>query len=259
MRTNRDGVWAVKQVDAIRTPAVRTQFQEGGASKMNGRGQGRVKRNILVVVAVLAVLGVMIWAGVANYRRHQQEQARLKRLQTMIAASAPAVDSSAADADDIPMNPLQGQMAPPFTLKDTSGHAVSLADFKGRAVVVDFWATWCEPCKVEIPWLEQFHDEYAGKGLVILGISEDNLDLDNKTELAKEKQAIADKAALMKINYPVLIDDAEVSTPYGGVDGLPTTFFINRSGKIVASTVGLAPRDEINADIQKALGTGGQS
>ena len=218
-----------------------------------------MKRNILVVVAVLAVLGVMIWAGVANYRRHQQEQAKLKRLQAMIAASAPAASSGSADDDVIQENPLQGKMAPAFTLTDTSGRKVSLADFKGKAVVVDFWATWCEPCKVEIPWLEQFRNEYAGQGLVILGVSEDNLDLDNKTELAKEKQAIADKAVQMKINYPVLIDDAEVSTPYGGVDGLPTTFFINRSGKVVASTVGLAPRDEINADIQKALGSRGQS
>ncbi|MGC2164281.1 MAG: TlpA disulfide reductase family protein [Silvibacterium sp.] len=218
-----------------------------------------MKRNILVVVAVLVVLGVMIWAGVANYQRRQQEQAKLKRLQAMIAESAPPANASDADEDDIPMNPLQGQMAPSFTLKDTSGRKVSLSDFKGNAVVVDFWATWCEPCKVEIPWLEQFHNEYAGQGLQILGISEDNLDLDNKTELAKEKQAITDKAAQMKINYPVLIDDAEVSTPYGGIDGLPTTFFIDRSGKVVASTVGLAPRDEIEADIKKALGSGGQS
>ena len=93
----------------------------------------------------------------------------------------------------------------------------------------------------------------------ILGVSEDNLNLDNKAELAKEKQDIADKAKGLGINYPVLIDDANVSTPYGGVDGLPTTFFIDRSGKVVASTVGLVSRDEIEANIKKALGSGGQS
>ncbi|MGC2546919.1 MAG: TlpA disulfide reductase family protein, partial [Silvibacterium sp.] len=148
---------------------------------------------------------------------------------------------------------------PSFTLKDTSGHKVSLSDYKGKAVIVDFWATWCAPCKIEIPWLEQFHNQYASQGLEILGISEDDLDPEDKAKLLQEKQGIANKAAQLKINYPVLIDDASVSTPYGGIDGLPTTFFIDRSGKVVASTVGLASRDMIEADIKKALGSGGQS
>ncbi|MGC1362121.1 MAG: TlpA disulfide reductase family protein, partial [Silvibacterium sp.] len=209
-------------------------------------------------VVVLVALGLMTWAGVANYRRHQQEQAKLRQLQAMLAASAPPAEAADADAD-IPENPLQGQMAPSFTLKDTSGHKVSLSDYKGKAVIVDFWATWCAPCKIEIPWLEQFHNQYASQGLEILGISEDDLDPEDKAKLLQEKQGIANKAAQLKINYPVLIDDASVSTPYGGIDGLPTTFFIDRSGKVVASTVGLASRDMIEADIKKALGSGGQS
>jgi thiol-disulfide isomerase/thioredoxin len=217
----------------------------------------RVKRNILVIVVVLAALGAMIWAGVVNYRRRQQEDAKLKQLQAMIAESASP--TNAASESDIPENPLQGKMAPQFTLKDTTGRKVSLADYKGKAVVVDFWATWCAPCKIEIPWLEQFHNQYASQGLEILGISEDDLDPDDKAKLLQEKKDIADKAAQLKINYPVLIDDASVSTPYGGVDGLPTTFFIDRNGKIVASTVGLAPRDEIEVNIKKALSSGGKS
>lgn len=214
-----------------------------------------MKRNILVIVVVVAALGLMIWAGVVNYHRRQQEQSKLQQLQAMVAESAPATSADAA----IPDNPLQGQIAPPFTLKDTTGRKVSLADYKGKAVIVDFWATWCAPCKIEIPWLEQFHNQYAGQGLEILGVSEDNLDPDDKAKLAQEKKDIADKAAQMKINYPVLIDDASVSTPYGGIDGLPTTFFVDRSGKVVASTVGLAPRDTIEADIKKALSSGGKS
>jgi thiol-disulfide isomerase/thioredoxin len=217
----------------------------------------RVKRNILVIVVVLAALVAMIWAGVVNYQRRQQEDAKLKQLQAMIAESTPP--TNAANESEIPENPLQGKMAPQFTLKDTTGRKVSLADYKGKAVVVDFWATWCAPCKIEIPWLEQFHNQYASQGLEILGISEDDLDPDDKAKLLQEKKDIADKAAQLKINYPVLIDDASVSTPYGGVDGLPTTFFIDRNGKVVASTVGLAPRDEIEANIRKALGSGGKS
>lgn len=214
-----------------------------------------MKRNTLVIVVVLAALALMIWSGVVNYRRRQQENAKLKQLQAMM-ASTPTGDASDAV---IPENPLQGQAAPPFTLKDTAGHKVSLSDYRGKAVIVDFWATWCAPCKVEIPWLEKFHDQYAGQGLEILGVSEDDLDVDDKTKLVQEKKDIADKAAQLKINYPVLFDDASVATPYGGVDGLPTTFFIDRNGKVVASTVGLVPQNQIEADIKKALGTGGQS
>lgn len=217
-----------------------------------------MKRSAVVLIVVLAALGLMIWAGVVNYRKRQQDEAKLKQFQSMAAATA-AQPAAGEEDDGFNPNPLQGQIAPNFTLKDTSGKPVSLSEFKGKAVIVDFWATWCAPCKIEIPWLEQFNNEYAGQGLQILGVSEDNLNLDNKSEMAKEKQAIADGAKKLKINYPVLIDDADVSTPYGGVENLPTTFFINRSGKIVASSVGLVPRDEIEANIKKALGSGGQS
>lgn len=223
-----------------------------------------MKRNLLVIVVVLAALAVMIWAGVANINKHHREEAHLRQLQQKIEASQPANGNvanqiaNAADSgmDDMPENPLQGQMAPNFTLPNTHGKKVSLADYKGKAVVLDFWATWCAPCKIEIPWLEQFQTKYASHGLQIIGISEDELDMNDPKALAKEKRDIAEKAKDLKINYPVLYDDANVSTPYGGVDGLPTTFFINRKGKVVASTVGLAPRDEIEANILKALGNG---
>ena len=216
-----------------------------------------MKRNAVVIVAVVIAVGLMVWAGVLNYRHRQQQQAAVKQLQTMMTQATPP--DAAADSGVFEDHPLQGKMAPNFTLKDTEGRKVSLSDYKGKAVVVDFWATWCAPCKIEIPWLEQFNKQYAGQGLQILGVSEDNLDLENKATLAKEKQDIADKAKQLKMSYPVLIDDANVSTPYGGVEGLPTTFFIDRSGKVVASTVGLVSRDEIEANIKKALGSGGKS
>jgi peroxiredoxin len=205
---------------------------------------------------VLIALGLMTWAGVTNYKRRKQEQAKLKEMQSMLVQASP---SPSPAPEDVPFkNPLADKQAPAFTLKDTTGKKVSLSDYKGKAVVLDFWATWCAPCKVEIPWLTKLHDQYASQGLVILGISEDDLDPDDKAALLKEKQEIADSATKLGINYSVLIDDKEVSKPYGGIDALPTTFYVDRNGMVVAATIGLVDRDEIEANIKKALGSGEQ-
>ncbi|MBB6142539.1 peroxiredoxin [Silvibacterium bohemicum] len=226
-------------------------------------------RNVLVIVIVLVALGLMGWAGLKNYQQRKQQEAKLKEFQAMVVKSGPAEQTpgqpagagTPANAADDPQfaNPLAGKMAPNFTLKDTTGKKVSLSSYRGKAVIVDFWATWCAPCKVEIPWLEKLHDQYAAQGLEVLGVSEDDLDLDDPAKLLKEKQEIADSATKLHINYPVVIDDSNVAKPYGGIDALPTTFFVGRDGMVVAATVGLADRDEIEADIKKALGTGNPS
>jgi peroxiredoxin len=205
----------------------------------------------------------MAWAGISNYKKRKAEEAKLKEMQAMLvklqpsaATADPAAGPDSAPGDEAPYtNPLAGKKAPDFTLRDTSGKKVTLSSYKGKAVIVDFWATWCAPCKIEIPWLEKLHDQYASQGLEILGVSEDDLDLDDQAKLVKEKQDIADAASKLRVNYPILFDDSDVAKPYGGVDALPTTYFVDRNGKVVAATVGLADRDEIEADIKKALGT----
>ncbi len=213
-----------------------------------------MKRNQLIFLAVLAALSLMIWSGVYSFlSRKQAEERRLRSHAVLIPGG-----QQGSDQPEETVNSLEGKPAPNFTLTDLQGRKVSLSDYKGKAVLINFWATWCGPCKVEIPWFTKLHDQYASKGFEILGISNDDLDKDDKPKLLEEKAAISKFTEDMHMNYPVLLDADSITQPYGGVDSLPTSFFVNRQGVVVAQTVGLVSRDEVEANIQKALGTGGQ-
>jgi len=222
-----------------------------------------LRRNIFVLAALVTALALMIAAGIINFvHRRRAEEAKLRGMKMALvpdnAAAGDTPDAAAMEAaasDDDIATPLNGKTAPGFTLADLNGNKVSLASYKGRPLVVDFWATWCAPCKVEIPWFEKLHDQYASQGLEILGVSTDDLDQDDPAKLFTEKRDIADFVAKMHMNYPVLLGEDAVEDKWG-IDAMPTTFFIDRSGKIVASTVGLAPREMIDADIRKAIGSG---
>jgi thiol-disulfide isomerase/thioredoxin len=221
-----------------------------------------LRRNLVVLAAIVTALGLMLAAGAINFehRRKAELGNQVPKIALVpddgaaAAGSDPAVAEMAAANDN--STELNGKMAPGFTLQDLKGNKVSLSSYKGRPLVVDFWATWCGPCKVEIPWFEKLHDQYASQGLEIIGVSADDLDKDDPAKLFTEKRDIADFAAKMHVNYPILIDAASIENAYGGLDALPTTFFIDKNGKIVASTIGLTPREEIEADIRKAIGSG---
>ena len=134
--------------------------------------------------------------------------------------------------------------APDFTLKDADGKTVHLADYKGKVVLLDFWATWCGPCKIEIPWFIDLQRRNKDKGLEVLGVAMD----DNGWE--DVKPFLAD----MKVNYRVVVGDDATSNAYGGVESLPTTFLIDREGKIAAVHVGLdAGRKDFEDGIEELL------
>jgi cytochrome c biogenesis protein CcmG/thiol:disulfide interchange protein DsbE len=210
-------------------------------------------RKAFVIVVIAAALALIAWSGVTNYRAHKAMLAEQQGHQLVLTPEG-GVTAPGANAPE-PPNPLEGKQAPNFTLVDTAGKKVSLADYKGKAVLVNFWATWCGPCKVEIPWFDKLHDEYAPQGFEILGVSVDDLDLDDKAKLANEKAEVVKFAKGMQINYPVLLNGLSL-TSYGELDAFPTSFYIDRSGKIIDVEVGLISRDEVEADIKKALASG---
>jgi thiol-disulfide isomerase/thioredoxin len=210
-----------------------------------------VKRNTVVIFAVMFLLAVFAWAGWANWE--YRKQAAEKRL--AMAAKAELVPDGAGDVAHF-VTPLMNQPAPAFALEDFSGKKVSLASYKGKAVLINFWATWCAPCKIETPWLVELRNQYASQGFEILGVSTDDLDLGDKQKLREEKQEIARFVQQMHMPYPVLIDGDSLSKPYGGLDALPTSFFVDREGKVVAAQLGLTSKAEIEGNIRKALGAG---
>lgn len=139
-----------------------------------------------------------------------------------------------------------GQVAPDFTLETLEGKPVRLSAFRGQAVLLNFWATWCSPCKIEMPWFIELQKQYGPEGLQVVGVAMDD----------SSKSDIADFVKEMGVNYPILLGKEAVGQDYGGVNVLPTTFFIGRDGRIVAREFGLQSRSVFVDHIKQALGNG---
>ena len=141
---------------------------------------------------------------------------------------------------------MKGQSAPDFALQALDGKTVHLSDFRGKAVLLNFWATWCQPCKIEMPWFADLQNHYASEGLQVVGIAMDDASPQEIGKFAKD----------LGVNYVVLIGKEEVGDSYGGVPFLPTTFYIGRDGTVVDKVFGLKGRGEIESAIKKALSQG---
>jgi cytochrome c biogenesis protein CcmG/thiol:disulfide interchange protein DsbE len=133
--------------------------------------------------------------------------------------------------------------APDFALKSFDGKTVKLSDYKGKVVIIDFWATWCPPCRKGIPDLISIQDEYK-KDVVIIGISLDS------------EKTIKDVPGFVKsyvINYPIVYGNEKVVNDYGGIEGIPTAFVVDKKGNIVDKHVGLVPKDTYVNKIKELL------
>jgi cytochrome c biogenesis protein CcmG/thiol:disulfide interchange protein DsbE len=144
------------------------------------------------------------------------------------------------------------QDAPDVTFKDLQGKDVRLADLKGKVVVINFWATWCEPCQIEIPWMIGFQEKYADKGFTLLGVAMDD---EGKSVVGPyvEKTQFDVDGKKMVMNYPIVIGSDDLSSKFGGLIGLPTTVVLGRDGKVHKRFLGLVSHDELEKEIKELL------
>lgn len=179
-----------------------------------------MKRNALVFVALTMVVLAMLASG--RYLDRTRKHGPLKLV-----------------------GDVKGIEAPDFALLSLDGQKVKLSDFRGKAVLLNFWATWCPPCKEEMPWFVDLQKQYGKDGLVILGVAMDD----------SEPASIAKFANELGVNYPVLLGTDKVSDDYGDVQYLPTSFFIGRNGAIVDKLTGLMDRQDVENDVKRTLAT----
>jgi len=148
----------------------------------------------------------------------------------------------AAGRDACPANAKNANLN--FTLKDINGKDVKLSSLKGKVILLDFWATWCEPCKVEIPWFAEFQTKYGARGFQAVGISVDDTVEKLKPYVAK-----------YKMNYPVLVglNHDDVQNAYGPLWGIPVTTLISRDGKLCVKHSGLSSKQNFEKEIEALL------
>ena len=147
-----------------------------------------------------------------------------------------------------PAPAIRGVAAPEFELADVDGAMVKLSDFKGKVVLVNFWATWCAPCEIETPWFVEFDKKYGEDGLEIVGISLDEEGVEPVKEFMER----------YSIEYTIVMGDEDTAQNFGGVIGLPTSFIVDQDGKFYSMHRGLVSKDLYEDEIERLLGIGEQ-
>jgi thiol-disulfide isomerase/thioredoxin len=198
---------------------------------------------IIVLAAVAGTSGVLIGIAIARMRHRNAKGLSANSGGAITAHPTGGTTGKQADGPEVIRFAKDPAPTPPFLVNDVSGHNVSTAQLHGKVVIVNFWATWCPPCREEIPELIALQKKYQDR-LQIIGVS---MDEDDPPAYVK---AFADKAG---INYPVVMG-TEIAKEYGGVPALPTSFVVNADGRVVQKHVGLLVPAEIENEVRALLG-----
>jgi thiol-disulfide isomerase/thioredoxin len=141
---------------------------------------------------------------------------------------------------------------PDVTFEQLQGGSISLASFKGKVVLVNFWATWCDPCRIEIPWLISFQQKYASRGFTLVGVAMDESGK-KVVEPFVEKTEFDVDGQKMTMGYPIVIGNEDIAEKFGGLLGYPSSYLISRDGKIVKRIIGLVSESELAREIELQL------
>lgn len=160
----------------------------------------------------------------------------------LLLMAALSVGSNPLDAKNTTSKPTIYRVAPNFSRMDLNHKRVNLADYRGKVVLLNFWATWCAPCLAEMPRFVAWQQEYGGRGLQVIGISMDD-----------DAQPVRIAYRKYKLNYPVVMGDEKIGEMYGGIFGLPATFLIDRNGKIRFQHQGAVDFNHLQNEIQTLL------
>jgi thiol-disulfide isomerase/thioredoxin len=206
-------------------------------------------RRVLLLLTMAVGVALVAWAGWENWRIAHWVT---RPLQTRVEQTSSAQGSAEPrdGADDVEASELQGRQAPEFALVDLAGKRVSLGDFKGRPLVINYWGTYCGPCRVEMPWLEEFSRKYASAGLAVVGITYDS-------EVGREK--IARTVSSLGVSYPILLSDAATEKAYlSGTAVLPMSFYVDRTGRVIGASAGQGSKDDLEARVKETIAAGGR-
>ena len=139
-----------------------------------------------------------------------------------------------------------------ITMKDLQGHDVTLAQYKDQVVLVNFWATWCAPCRIEIPWMIEFQQKYGPRGFTVLGVAMDD-EGKKAVEPFVQKERFVLNGQQVAMNYPILLGNDDVADKFGGLIGLPTSMLFSRDGKKIKTIIGLVNHDELVKAVEGQL------
>ncbi|MGB8655942.1 MAG: TlpA disulfide reductase family protein [Candidatus Acidiferrales bacterium] len=160
--------------------------------------------------------------------------------------------TSSADGGKTASKPLAA--APDVTFKDLQGKSETLASYQGKVVFVNFWATWCEPCQMEIPWLIELQKKYGDKGFTMLGVAMDEEGSSVVAPFVQKTEYDVD-GGQSTMNYPIVLGNDDIADKFGGLLGYPTSFLVSRDGKILKKYLGPVSEPALDKQIQAALGS----
>jgi thiol-disulfide isomerase/thioredoxin len=203
-------------------------------------------RRAILLLMMSAGIALVVWSGWQNWRAARTPvPVPIPMIHSMQLPATPSETSS-----DSGESLLQGKPAPAFTLLDLNGKKVSLSDFKGRPLLINYWGTYCPPCKVEMPWLQEFSQKYASVGFAVIGVTYDS-------EVGRD--TIARTTQKLGVTYPILLSTPKAEKDYlSNTEALPMSFYVDKAGKIIQVTAGLGSKDELESMVKETIASGGK-